>query len=123
MTNRPKNQAPIHHIDLGGFHAYQVARDIYRLVYAATKSRIQGERVDQLVRASESVMRNIAEGYPTVGADRARRFRIAANEASEVGASLDILEIRGEIPGETLDQLRELLDRLRAMLWKLSRPQ
>ena len=84
--------------------------------------QVANERVDQLVRAAESILRNIGEGHPTVGADRARRFRIAANEASECAASLDILEVRGEIMRERLEELRGLLDRIRAMLWKLSRP-
>jgi four helix bundle protein len=87
-----------------------------------TRGRVHAERVNQLVRAAESVIRNIGEGHPTVGPDRARRFRIAANEASEVGASLDILEIRDEIDPAALAALRIVLDRLRAVLWRLSRP-
>jgi four helix bundle protein len=105
-----------------GLHVYRVALDFYRLVFRATKGRIQNERVDQLVRAAESVIRNIGEGHPTVGADRARRFRVAANEACECATSLDILEIRGELAREVLEELRDLLDRVRAMLWRLSRP-
>jgi four helix bundle protein len=107
---------------LGGLHAYSVALEFYRIVFQATKGKVQHERIDQLVRAAESILRNIGEGHPTVGADRARRFRLAANEACECFASLDILEIRGEIPPDTLAEMRLLLDRVRAMLWKLSRP-
>jgi four helix bundle protein len=68
------------------------------------------------------VILNIAEAYPMAGADRARRFRIAGGEAAECHAGLDLLEIRGELCGEVLRELRALLDRTRAMLWRLSRP-
>ena len=107
---------------LAGFHAYTVALEFYRLVFQATKGKIQHERIDQIVRAAESVVRNLGEGHPTVGADRARRFRLAANGACECAASLDILEIRGEVSAAALAEMRVLLDRMRAMLWRLSRP-
>jgi len=74
-----------------------------------------------LLRAAESVVLNVAEAHPTTGADRARRFRIAGNEASECGAALDLLEIRGDLRAATLSRLRGLLDRERAMLYRLSR--
>jgi four helix bundle protein len=67
------------------------------------------------------VILNIAEAYPMPGADRARRFRIAGGEAGECHAGLDLLEIRGELRGEVLTELRALLDRTRAMLWRLGR--
>ncbi len=57
----------------------------------------------QLLKAAEAVVLNIAEAYPTFGADRARRFRIAGDEASERGAALDLLQIRGDLGGSTLD--------------------
>ena len=36
-----------------------------------------------------------------------------------IHAALDLLELRGLVGGETLARLRELLDRERAMLWRL----
>jgi four helix bundle protein len=106
---------------LAGLHAYQVALEFYRGVLAATRHKLRGHIVEQLTRAAESVVLNIAEAHPTTGADRARRFRIAANEASECGAALDLLELRGDLAAGTLGALRGLLDRERAMLWRLSR--
>jgi four helix bundle protein len=105
---------------LAGFDAYQNAVAFYREVVAALR-HARGHVVDQLERASESVVLNIAEAHPAIGADRARRFRIAHDEASECGAALDLLEIRGTLDAPTLAQLRARLDRQRAMLWKLSR--
>ncbi|MCA9669638.1 MAG: hypothetical protein KC503_28780 [Myxococcales bacterium] len=67
------------------------------------------------------MLRNIAEANVTTGADRARRFQIALNEASECTACLDILELRGALEGEPLAALYALNDRQRATLWPLSR--
>ena len=107
-------------VGLVGLDAYQVALAFYRQLRAATRGR-RGHVIDQIQRAAESVVLNVAEAHPTTGADRARRFRIAANEASECGAALDLLEIRGDLAGATLASLRQLLDRERAMLYRLSR--
>jgi len=109
------------HAGLHGLHAYQVALAFYRRLNAALVNIGRDHLSTQLLRAAESVALNVAEAHPTVGADRARRFRIAANEASECGAALDLLEVRATIDAHTLEQLRTLLDRERAMLWRLSR--
>jgi four helix bundle protein len=106
---------------LESFDAYRVAVEFYRLVRASIRRR-RGHVVDQLVRSAESVVLNVAEAYPTDGADRARRFRIAGNEAAECHAALDLMDIRGDLAGAALMQLRALLDRERAMLWRLARP-
>src|SRR5262245_41458480 len=105
---------------LAGFDCYTVALTFYRELRLATRG-LRGHVVDQLHRAAESVVLNIAEAHPTTGKDRARRFRIAANEASECGAALDLLEVRAELPPTTMARLRALLDRQRAMLFRLSR--
>jgi four helix bundle protein len=106
---------------LAGFDAYQNALAFYRAVVPALRNT-RGHVAEQLLRASESVVLNVAEAYPALGADRARRFRIAADEASECGAALDLLEIRGALSAGPLAELRARLDRERAMLWRLSRP-
>lgn len=105
---------------LEGLDAYRVALEFYRLVLAS-QSKANSHVTRQLTKAAESVVLNVAEAYPALGADRARRFRIAADEASECGAALDLLEIRGVLGGQALQELRSLLDRERAMLWRLSR--
>jgi len=121
-TTRTINPPPTGQLaGLKGLHAYQVALELYRQFNAALKNTGRDHLSTQLLRAAESVVLNVAEAHPTVGADRARRFRIAANEASECGAALDLLEIRGALDRETLKALRALLDRERAMLWRLSR--
>ena len=119
MTTAPVSPA-IGKIGLIGLDAYQVALAFYRQLRAATRGR-RGHVIDQIHRAAESVVLNVAEAHPTSGRDRARRFRIAANEASECGAALDLLEIRGDLGATALGPLRQLLDRERAMLYRLSR--
>jgi len=49
-------------------------------------------------------------------------FASPGAEAAECHAGLDLLEIRGELKGPPLSELRALLDRIRAMLWRLGRP-
>jgi four helix bundle protein len=112
----PKPRAGIEGLDV-----YRVAVQFYRLFRQSTRCR-RGHAIDQSCRAAESVILNIAEAYPMAGPDRARRFRIAGGEAAECHAGLDLLEIRGELHGQPLTELRALLDRIRAMLWRLGRP-
>jgi four helix bundle protein len=121
MENTTTCSAPKPRIGIQGLDAYRVAVEFYRLLRRSTRGR-RGHVIDQSYRAAESVILNIAEAYPMPGADRARRFRIAGGEAAECHAGLDLMEIRGELRGPALSQLRGLLDRTRAMLWRLGRP-
>jgi four helix bundle protein len=100
--------------------AYRIGLEFYRKLRAATRT-LRGHVVEQANRAAESVVLNVAEAHPTLGRDRARRFRLAANEASECWAALDLLEIGGQLSDGTLAELRALLDRECAMLHRLSR--
>ncbi len=83
-------------LGLYGFDAYRVALSFYRELRTATRGR-RGHVVEQGNKAAESVVLNVAEAHPTTGADRARRFRIAVDEAYECGAALDLLEVRGDV--------------------------
>ena len=112
---------PVNRPGLRGLHAYQVAIEFYRVLKQALSGKPKTEAVLQVIKSAQSTIRNIGEAHPALGADRARRFRIAANEASESIGSLDVLEINGTLSGATLAQLWYLLDRTCAMLWKLSR--
>jgi four helix bundle protein len=120
MENAVTRSTPTPRAGIEGLDAYRVAIEFYRLLRQATRGR-RGHTIDQSYRAAESVVLNIAEAYPMTVLDRARRFRIAGGEAAECHAGLDLLEIRGELRGSVLTQLRALLDRMRAMLWRLGR--
>ena len=108
-------------VGLKGLDAYRNALEVYRAAVCATRRLPKGHVVDQLLRAAESVALNVAEAHPATGVDRARRFRIAADEASECTAALDLLEIRGALAADELAGLRLLLDRECAMLFRLGR--
>lgn len=109
-------------VGLAGFDVYQVSRQLYRKLVDALGGVQRSHAAKHALDAAESTVLNVGEAHPALGADKARRFRIAAGEASEVGAALDLLEIRGVLGGERLRELQELGDRQRAMLWRLSRP-
>ena len=75
---------------------------------------------DQLLRASQAIPLNIAEGNgkATVG-DRRRYFEIALGSALECGAAQDVLEVCGALTAEQNAEAKALLDRIVAMLTKL----
>jgi four helix bundle protein len=85
-------------------------------------ARGQGDLRDQLQRASTSIPLNIAEASgKSSAADRARFHTIARGSALECGAVLDVLSVLGAVDRQDLDQGKELLARIVAMLTKLCR--
>src|SRR5262252_6779511 len=82
--------------------------------------RGHAERADQLVRAAESVVRNIAEGAGRwSGVDSAKHYKIARGEAMECAASLDVLRLRKLIAEERYRTGIALLESEVAMLTKM----
>ena len=78
------------------------------------------ERADQLVRAAESVVRNIAEGAGRWSdADSSKHYKIARGEAMECAASLDVLKLRKLIAVDRYDEGIQLLEGVVAMLTKM----
>ena len=75
---------------------------------------------NQLRRAGSSIALNVAEGNRRAGKNKTHHFRIAAGSAAEVGAGLDVARAWGIL--ETPEPVLALLDRVRAMLWKLTHP-
>jgi four helix bundle protein len=76
---------------------YQRAIEFLALAYEIVDDLPRGhaDRADQLMRAAESVIRNIAEGAGRWSeADSANRYKIARGEAMECAASLDVMRIR-----------------------------
>ena len=75
---------------------------------------------DQLLRASQSIPLNIAEGNGkgTAG-DRRRYFEIAHGSALECAAIQDVLEVREILTSGQNQKGKELLDRIVAMLTRL----
>lgn len=82
--------------------------------------RGHAERADQLIRAAESVVRNIAEaaGRWSQG-DASKHYRIARGEAMECAASLDVLRLRKLLVPTRYERGIELLEGVVAMLTKM----
>ena len=88
----------------------------------ATAQGLQGHRhaKDQLLRASQAIPLNIAEGNgKATGGDRRRTFEIARGSALESGAVQDVLQVCGALSAEENESRKALLDRIVAMLTKL----
>ena len=75
----------------------------------------------QLRRAAHSIALNLTEGRERRGKDRAHLYRVAAGSAAETDAVLRLALGWGWIaPAEVADALATL-DRVRAMLYRLTR--
>ncbi|HNT75298.1 MAG TPA: four helix bundle protein [Anaerolineae bacterium] len=101
---------------------YRAALDyvayVYRLAPRLTGNHRHAR--DQLLRASQSILLNIAEGNgKTSPADRQRFFEIARGSALECAAIQDVLEVGGILPPKENEQPKELLARIVAMLSKM----
>jgi four helix bundle protein len=78
------------------------------------------ERANQLIRAAESVPRNIAEGAGRWSKlDMSKHYKIARGEAMECAASLDVLRVRRFIEQPRYERGIELLEAVVAMLTKM----
>jgi four helix bundle protein len=104
--------------------------DVYRLAieYVGWAYRLceslKGHRnaKDQIIRASQAIPLNIAEGNgKATEGDRRRYFEIACGSALECAAVRDVLEVCGAMPTGDNSRGKELLDRIVAMLTKLGR--
>src|SRR5687767_2160621 len=101
---------------------YQRAIEFLALVgdIAGELPKGHAERSDQLTRAAESVVRNIAEGAGRWSeADSANRYKIARGEAMECAASLDVMKLRKLITEERYQRGGQLLEGVVAMLTKM----
>jgi four helix bundle protein len=75
---------------------------------------------DQLLRASQSIPLNIAEGNgKATEADRRRFFEIARGSTLECAAIQDVLQVCDVLSRERNEEAKQLLDRIVAMLTRL----
>jgi len=75
----------------------------------------------QLADASESVSLNLGEGRRRVAGDQRRHYEMANGSASEVTIALRIAVSKGYITREDYAAVDVALDRVRAMLYRLTR--
>ena len=105
------------------FDAYTRSLDLLRAlvpVFAKTGAS-DTDLTDQMRRAAQSTTQNISEGNRRTGRDRANRFRCACGSADEVRACLDIALALGYLEREHVAVALDLVDRVVAMTFKLSR--
>jgi len=89
----------------------------YRL---CERLKAHGNAKNQLLRASQAIPLNIAEGNgKATEGDRRRFFEIARGSALECGAIQDVLEVCGVLSSQENTEAKKLLDRIVAMLTKL----
>ena len=101
---------------------YQRAIEFLALAYDVVDELPRGhaDRADQLTRAAESVVRNIADGAGRWSeADSANRYKIARGEAMECAASLDVMKLRRIITAAQYARGGQLLEGVVAMLTKM----
>jgi four helix bundle protein len=83
----------------------------------------QGHLEDPLDRAATSIVLHIAEGAGELSHDEMCRFyRMARRSATEVAAILHVIGRRRHAPAERISAARELLDRVVAMLVRMTKP-
>ena len=101
---------------------YQRAIEFLALVYDIVDKLPKGhsDRADQLVRAGESVVRNIAEGAGRWSeADSSKHYKIARGEAIQCAACLDVLKLRKLVAATQYEDGIRLLEGVVAMLTKM----
>ena len=104
-------------------NVYIRARGIVRElcpVVEAVRER-DAKLADQLRRAAQSVVLNIAEARGNDGGNTRLRFATACGSAKEVRAALDVASDWGYIEAQMAMELDRRLDRVCAITWVLSR--
>jgi four helix bundle protein len=100
--------------------------DVYRLsrehLQKVARLTILPRLRDQLDRAADSILLNIAEGMgkPSGSKDRRKSFRIALGSAKECACAWELLCIRRRVVQGAAKQARGLLLRIVAMLTRMA---
>jgi four helix bundle protein len=103
------------------FIAYEVSLDLIRELRGVVPvvARHDRELAAQIRNAASSVTLNLSEGQRSGGGNKRRHYEIAHGSANEVKGAIAVAEAWGWIDGAA--RSREILDRLLALLWKLTR--
>ena len=101
-------------------HALRLATDAAVLADELTLGLpVRGIR-DQLTRAMDSVVLNIAEGRGYRGALARKHFRIAHGSCQEVKAAVELLRRTQRLEAVAGQRLWAMLDEVGAMTWALA---
>ena len=105
------------------FQALEVSLDLVRsLRRPLARIRVRDRSLhDQMRSAASSIPLNLAEGRRRLGRDRAHSWRIAAGSAEELRAALRVALAWGDVEATEVSEALDLLDRVLAMLWRMTR--
>ena len=104
------------------FEALETAVQLVEAL-APLETKLRGRRkslADELGRAAESIALNLSEGRMRAGLDRRDLWWRAAGSAAEVTVALRLARATGCVAASELAAVDALLDRVRAMLWRLT---
>ena len=103
-------------------HVATVSIELIQLLRPLVSSIRRRDRslADQLVRAANSIALNVAEADRSQGGNVLARFHSAAGSASETRAALRAAVAWGHVNTEAAEKAEHHLDRVIAMLWKLT---
>ncbi len=99
--------------------ARNVVRELVPVVHAVRE--YDKSLADQLRRAAQSVVLNIAEGRGSDAGNARARFSTACGSAKEVRAALNVASDWGYIEPRIVTRLDERLDEVCAITWCLGR--
>jgi four helix bundle protein len=102
------------------FIAYDVTKQLITKLrgIVAVIQPVDDDLADQLRRAATSVLLNLSEGQKSSNGNKLRHYKIAQDSAQEIVGALDAAEGWGII--DAAPEERALLDRLLALMWKLT---
>ena len=90
---------------------------------AEVEPKIRAKRkslANEIGRAAESIALNVSEGSQRAGLDKPDLYRRAAGSARELTTGLRIAKSLRYITAADYDTIDAALDRVRAMLWRLT---
>ncbi|HSN20532.1 MAG TPA: four helix bundle protein [Usitatibacter sp.] len=104
------------------FIAHDVSLDLIRELRTLLPAiqRFDRELATQLRTAATSVTLNLSEGQRSGGGNQRRHYEVAHGSANEVKGALAVAEAWGWI--DDPERARAILDRLLALLWRLTHP-
>ena len=120
MNDQPSTQAYLPHERLD---VYRLALQFRGAVAPLAKAKGIAPLRDQLFRAADSVVLNIAEGAGRNSRpDKQRHYEIAKGSATESAAALELLHHSGALSESAFHERRQLAIRIVQMLSRLCGP-
>jgi four helix bundle protein len=104
------------------FHTLEVALDLIHALRTPVASiqRADKSLADQIRRAASSIALNVSEARRRDGKDREYLFRVASGSAAETKTGIEVAQAWGYVGVESVAPALVLLDRLLALLWRLT---